>query len=74
MSTGPAWRPRWTRSWPGAWSRSATATSTPTWPRTCSSPPAEEGIRLTLSDPERYTPERIAEFAATLIATFLKRD
>ncbi len=34
----------------------------------------EEGIRLTLSDPERYTPERITEFAASLIATFLKRD
>ena len=32
----------------------------------------EEGIRLTLADPERYTPERLTEFAASLISTFLQ--
>jgi AcrR family transcriptional regulator len=31
----------------------------------------EEGIRLTLSEPEQYTPERITAFADSLIATFL---
>lgn len=33
----------------------------------------EQGIRLTLSDPEGYSPERITEFASSLIATFLQR-
>ncbi len=35
---------------------------------------AEEGIRLTLSEPERYSPERITAFTASLISTFLRRD
>ena len=35
---------------------------------------AEEGVRLNLRDPERYTPERITAFSSSLIATFLQRD
>ena len=35
---------------------------------------AEQGLRLSLADPQAYTPERITEFTASLIATFLRRD
>ncbi len=34
---------------------------------------AEEGIRLTLTEPQRYSPERITAFTASLISTFLRR-